>query len=187
MPIAQFTLPTDERISLAYLRRWPRLGDMIYLQGVRSGRLPENSLTARQYRAMVPFYATRLANLATGNDAPRFDATVSPPSARDDANPYRNEVLGRRQGLLDLTSRFSRRGRLRAANTVSIDEMRNEFVYRPVGDEGRINSLLIVDESLASGRTVAALLAHLRGAGLPGNCIICVAVAAHLPAATERK
>ncbi|MCC3243803.1 phosphoribosyltransferase [Methylocystis sp. WRRC1] len=40
--------------------------------------------------------------------------------------------------------------------------------------------MLIVDESVASGKTVAAVLEHLRHAGLPGDCKIMVAAPAWL-------
>jgi uracil phosphoribosyltransferase len=82
--------------------------------------------------------------------------------------------------LRDLTARFSRNGKIRAAAASSVEEVRDEFNYQSVGDESEIKSLLIIDESLASGRTVAAVLDHLRSVGLPKDCIIYVAVAAWL-------
>jgi orotate phosphoribosyltransferase-like protein len=55
---------------------------------------------------------------------------------------------------------------------------RNETGF--AGGECGIKSLLIVDESVSSGRTIAAVLAHLRRAGLPKDCIVYVAAAAWL-------
>jgi hypothetical protein len=43
----------------------------------------------------------------------------------------------------------------------SVEEIVDEFDCQSAGDESEIKSLLVVDESLASGRTVAALLDHL--------------------------
>ena len=50
----------------------------------------------------------------------------------------------------------------------------------PLDTSLEFKSLVIVDESLASGRTVAAMLHHLRQAGLPKDCVVYVAVAAYL-------
>jgi Phosphoribosyl transferase domain len=171
-------LPTNEKVHLVYLRKWPNLGDMIYLQAVRSGRMAGNSPAAQTYKAMARTHARKLAKLVK-DKVPAFDALVSPPSKRSDAAVYRNEIV-RPAGSRDLTARFSRKGKINAADVSSVEEVVNEFDYQSAGDESDTKSLLIVDESLASGRTVVAVLDHLRRAGLSKNCIVYVAVAAWL-------
>jgi hypothetical protein len=178
MAAEQLTLPTDENVHLVYLRKWPNLGDMIYLQAVRSSRMKEDSSAAQSYKAMAFNYARQLADLLK-HEIPEFDTVVSPPSKRMDADVYRNEIL-RRVSARDLTPRFSRRGAISAAASSSVQEVINEFGYQPAGDESEIKSLVIVDESVASGRTIAAALYHLRKAGLTKDCTIFVATAAWL-------
>jgi pyrimidine operon attenuation protein/uracil phosphoribosyltransferase len=154
----------------------PRRHDL--LQAVRSGRLAEGSATAQTYKSMERFHASSLAKMVK-HSVPEFDTVVSPPSKRSDADVYRNEIVTR-AGSRDLTARFSRKGKINAANASSFEEVVDEFEYQFGGDETETKSLLIVDESFASGRTVASVLDHLRKAGLPGDCAVYVAVAAWL-------
>jgi hypothetical protein len=175
-------LPTGETVGFVFLRKYPNLDHMIYLQGVRSGGLDDTSLVAQAYKNMAPIYAGQLAGVV-GNLEPRFDAVVAPPSKRSDIDVYRNAVV-ERTGARDLTSGFSRKGKASAATASSLNEMIEEFDYAALGGESEIKSLLIVDESVASGKTYAAVLHHLREAGLMRDCKITVAAAAWL---TESK
>lgn len=176
MPIGKLELPTDETLDLVYLHKLPELHDLIYLHSVRTGRASEEM--AIRYKAMAPIYAARLAQSAI-QEKPHFDAIVSPPSERADADVYRNDLIGRTEAL-DLTERFSRKGKVKASTASSAQEIIDEFDYAPQGDEHKIRSLLIVDESVASGKTIVAVLEHLRRAGLPENCNIMVAAPAWL-------
>lgn len=168
MPITQLVLPTGEMLEIIYLRKLPDLGDLIYLHSVRTGRVTETVETS--YRAMAPIYAGKLAQSVTKG----FDAIVSPSSERADADLYRNALI-EQTSARDLSDRFSRKGNVKASTASSVEEVVNEFDYVAQGDESEISSLLIVDESVASGKTVTAVLEHLRRAGLPGDCKIMVA------------
>ena len=68
----------------------------------------------------------------------------------------------------------------RAATASSVSDMVEEFNYKAGGDEVEIESLLIVDEFVASGKTCAAVLHHLRAVRLKEKCKITVAAAAWL-------
>ena len=170
-------LPTGETVSFVFLRKYPNLGDMIYLQSVRSGKLDHTSLVAQSYKSMAKIYARQLAR-AVVNIELRFDAVV-PPSKRSDVDVYRNAVV-ERLGVRDMTNGFSRKGMASAATASSVSEMIEEFDYVAFDGESEIKSLLIVDESVASGKTYAAVLHHLREAGLTRDCKITVATAAWL-------
>lgn len=174
---SEFELPTGEKVSVIFLRQLPDLGELIYLQSIRSGRVDEDSLIARIYRNLLVRFAMLLAAEVKARIS--FDAVVSPPSSRTDADPYREAIL-RDAKCLDLSPRFSRIGKTRAATAKSLEEVFAEFQYKPAGDEGSIKSLLIVDDSVASGSTIAALLHHLRKAGLPSNSVITAAAPALL-------
>src|SRR5262249_3555642 len=58
----------------------------------------------------------------------------------------------------------------RRSRSSSVEEIHDEFDCQSARDDSEVKSLLVVDESLASGRTVAAVLDHLRKAGLTKDC-----------------
>lgn len=175
--ITELTLPGGEKVQLIFLRQAPDLGELIYLQSIRSRAVDENSTIATIYRGLLLRFTMLLAGEAKAQI--QFDTVISPPSSRNDADPYREAVL-RQARVPDLSSRFSRNGSTRSATATSLEEMCAEFEYKAGGDEASIKSLLIVDESVASGRTIAAMLCHLRKAGLPRDCVITVAAPAFL-------
>jgi hypothetical protein len=176
MPVALLELPTGETLEIVYLRKLPDLGDLIYLHSIRTGRVTE--AVEKLYKTMAPFYAGRLAQSVV-QVKPSFDAIVSPPSERADADLYRNALI-ELTGARDLSERFSRKGKVKASTASSVQEVIDEFDYAAQGDEPKINSLMIADESVASGATVVAVLVHLRRAGLREDCKIMVSAPAWL-------
>jgi hypothetical protein len=164
MPKDQFTLPTGENVTVIYGAKHPGKGTT-YLNAVRMGPVDENSDMAVEYHGMEKHYASLLAALVKC-EIPDFDAVVSPPSSRPDAMPYREAVL-RNTSAHDLTRHFSRKGKVKIGhNDTTLDQAIDEMIYARDGTEPDIESLLIVDESIASGKTVAAMLHHMRQAGL---------------------
>jgi predicted amidophosphoribosyltransferase len=137
------------------------------------GPVDEKSDMAVEYHAMESFYGQQLAALV-GSEVPDLDAVVSPPSSRPDATPYRNAVL-RERSAHDLTHNFSRKGKVKVGNNdTTLQQAVDEMIYTRDGRESGLKSLLIVDESIASGKTVAAVLHHLRTAGLSKECKVTV-------------
>jgi hypothetical protein len=122
--------------------------------------------------------AERLAQIVRTKMSP-FDTVFSPPSRRADADVYRGAILADSRAL-DLSSRFSRKSKIKAATAETLNDLFGEFEYTAAGDEAKIKSLLVVDESFASGRTVATCLRLLRQAGLSTDCTVRAAVAALL-------
>jgi hypothetical protein len=169
----KLTLPTGESVDVVCLAEgWHE--HLIYLQGVRSGGIAEDSLVASAYRSMMPTYAKRLARLLNERARDR-DALVMAPSKRADAEPYRVEILAS-SNLVDLSNRMTRRGRTNAAdNGSTVDDLIEELIYEPNGEEKSYRSLVILDETLGTGKTVGAILHHLRSAGLSQECKITVA------------
>jgi hypothetical protein len=72
MPIEILTLPTSEKIQFISLKKWPNVGDFIYLQSVRTGRMQEDAISAQTYKNMAPTYARNLAGIIKG-DGLSFD------------------------------------------------------------------------------------------------------------------
>ena len=172
MPKDEFTLPTGEKVSLIYGAKHPAKG-AAYLSAVRMHPVNEKSAMAIEYRAMEKTYSLQLATHVK-NEVPDFDAVVSPPSSRSDADPYRQAIL-HLCSVLDLTSHFSRQGRLKIGhNGTTLKQAIDEIIYTKDGTEADIKSLLIVDETIATGKTVAAILHHMREAGLSEDCKVTV-------------
>lgn len=176
--ITEFALPSGEKVTLIYGAQHPGRGTH-YLQGIRVGAIGDNSSLAKEYRGLLPIFTQELADLAR-QEVPSFDAIVSPPSGRSDAAPYRSAILNG-QKTTDLTKAFTRQDKFKALKgNTTVDDMVTEFVYTPTGNEAEIKSLLVVDESISTGKTVAAVLHHLRKAALPDGCKIWTAVWAKL-------
>ncbi|MCH4561084.1 phosphoribosyltransferase [Mesorhizobium jarvisii] len=178
MPKENIVRPDGETFEVHFLQRWPNIGDLMYLQCIRSGTCKENSAAAQHYRAKRWKYVDELAELIESAGL-QYDAVVSPPSSRTDAVPYRDKLL--RTGVLDLSDRFKRVDGISAGHGATVDELIAATEYAAAGDEGDISSLLFVDDSVSKGTTIAAILHHLRKAGLPLDCKIVVATAVRLP------
>jgi hypothetical protein len=173
MPKEEFTLPTGETVSLIYGAKHPGKGTT-YLNAVRMGPVDEQSGMAVEYHGMARAYSWELA-AQVKDEVPDFDAVVSPPSSRQDAHPYREAVL-RERSARDLTPNFSRKGEVKIGhNDTTLEQAIDELIYTRNDTESGIKSLVIVDESIASGKTVAAILYHMRKAGLPDGCKVTVA------------
>ena len=171
MPKEEFTPPTGEKLTLIYGAKHPGRGTT-YLNAARMGPVDEKSNMAVEYHAMESVYGLQLAQVE--GEVPDFDAVVSPPSSRPDANPYRNAAL-RGRSAHDLTPNFSRKGKVKVGhNDTTLEQAIDEMIYTRDGTESGVKSLLIVDESIASGKTVAAVLHHLRTAGLSKECKVTV-------------
>lgn len=172
MPKEEFRLPTGEKVTLIYGAKHPGKGTT-YLNAARMGPVDETSHMAVEYHATKRFYGAELAAQVKG-EVSDFDAVVSPPSSRPDANPYREAVL-RDSSAHDLTSHFLRKGKIKVGHKdITLEQAIDEMIYTGDGTESGIKSLLIVDESIASGKTVAAVLHHMRKAGLPKGCKLTV-------------
>lgn len=172
MPTTSFELPANRAVQLIYGAKYPN-GGTIYLQGIRSKLIDEEAEIAREYHGMSRIYAERLAQEVVAHI--NNEVTIAmPPSSRRDGELYRDALL-MRLNARDISDRFTRKGNIKASEGHSIEKMIDEFEYRFGGDESQIQNLLIIDESIASGATAAALLAHLSNAGLRQDCTVFVA------------
>lgn len=171
--MTDFKLPTGEVIPLLFQHKHPTV-TTVFLQGIRNGRYSDNSIEAKEYANRLKLEKIMFGDMVVAASV-NYDAVVSPPSSRSDATPYRNEVLD--ENIVDLTSAFSRSCAVKAGDhRTTVNDLVADFHYQPSGSEQLIKSLLIVDETISSGKTVAAVLECLRTAGLPQDCLVTVAV-----------
>ena len=141
--------------------------DAYFLQGIRSGvlgalsQIPQREERYRQ--AMPQIVAALCAALKRrGVDGA---AVVVPPSSRNDARPYADALL--RQGIaaIDLSDRIERvDSSFRAGGAENLQTVRSSLrvVGRPDFATARI--LVVVDDILSSGRSIAATVLGLRDA-----------------------
>lgn len=64
------------------------------------------------------------------------------------------------------------------SNTTCAD-MVEEFIYTATGVERDIRGLMILDESIAHGKTAGAILEHLKRNGLPDEVPVALAAVQH--------
>lgn len=181
--VGVFTASDGARsIRLAYLCRSDKQSSnsfiQPYFQGIRNGMLlnigrghPENTEIATSYRNMERRYADQLAS-----ELPEqaFDAILSPPSRYNHAAAYRDSA--RMLAARDITSRFRKEGSTLSGAGGKLEKILSELSYDAHGDEGCLHSVLIVDDTFCTGRTVAAVITRLLEAGVPPDCSFTVAV-----------
>jgi hypothetical protein len=173
MPKDQFELPNGRIVLRIYGVRHPGPGSQ-YLNGVRMGLVKEDSAIAIAYHNQKALFAQVLAR-EIEKEGVSFDALVFPPSSRDDIDVYRLAILDRMPARV--LSGFTRKGKVKAGDReTTLADMIEEFDYAANGDERDIGSLLILDESVADGKTAAALLEHLRRNGLPDEARVVLAL-----------
>jgi hypothetical protein len=108
----EFELPTGAKVTLIYGAQHPGRGTG-FLQGVRTGIYNDSSVEALANRNMLWVYQRDLAALV-GQELPSFDAIVSPPSCRQDADPYRS-AIAEGQKAMDLTPFFTRKNKYKVS------------------------------------------------------------------------
>lgn len=150
-----------------------------YLQGIRSKKVFEGSLIAQNYHAMKDIWANRLAAELHAHVS-KADALIVAPSSRDDIAPYRDAIELRLIREFE-AGKFSRLGKKKSAEGATINDLMEDFSYTASGNESNFNTIIVLDDSLASGNTISAMLSHLYRAGLPKDCRIIVVTWAFFP------
>lgn len=173
MTISSITLPTAENITVIHATDKSGAAGA-YFNGKRMGAtIP---ITSQLYRNLVPKLQDTLVQQIEVSRL-QFDAIVCPPSSGNDAQPYREAILCK-WPVVDFTDTITRMGKIKAQKTeITVDDLvEREFIHVPNGYEPSIKSLLIVDESIATGKSVAALIVLLRRAGMSAGARVTIAV-----------
>jgi predicted amidophosphoribosyltransferase len=133
------------------------------------GSGPQLEFLARQKFERLPM---QLAEKVTGP----IDAIVRLPSDhRWQAEPYHAALLEKFPEAVDLTDRLSRPGDCRSNLDATMPQIKQSHIYQPKGDEGTFRSLLIVDDTLRTGNSVAAMIGAFLEKGLRDDCWIVLA------------
>jgi hypothetical protein len=161
MPVTTFTLPNGQIIRLLYVVM--NGGDVSrYYNGIRRGWIKEQSGVAVNYHRILPELIEATVTNMAGLE---FDTIALVPSSRSDAVPFMRAVAERWPQARNITDNF-RKGATKAADGGDLEVLKSSISYDADGKEHAIRSLLIVDESVASGKTSAAMIEHLKAAGM---------------------
>lgn len=172
MPQAQIELPNGQKLQIIYVETHGY--SRAYFNSKRWGLRNED--TALHYWAMVPTYKGKLAQ-SIEESRFEFDAIVRAPSNSDDVQPY-YDVVSKRWPVHDLSKNITRKGMVKAsANETTVEDLTDsEFAYMPDGEEPNLRSVLIIDESCSTGKTIAAVQELLWRAGMPKDARVVAAV-----------
>jgi hypothetical protein len=174
VPRANLKLPTGEEIdTINVVGHGGRVSQ--YYNGIRRGWISEDSYIAEDYRQLLPKLVSSIVAEIEKADI-EFDVIVVPRSSRQDTDPFKLSVMARWSKARDLSPSFNRRGVTKSADPGDVSDTVKEFIYSPDGKEKDIKSLLIIDESVGEGKTAAAILEHLRVAGLRRDAKVTLAV-----------
>lgn len=168
-------------VDVHFMLRGKKAGVFGYIQRSRNGALagfncsPEETADAKNFYAMCPFYAESLGlHLATS----QFDAIVRVPS-RYDQSRWLFEMASKGDKFqspattapVNIGIRFAKDGSTRSGESgTSATQLAAELHYTPKGDEHEFSRVLIVDDSIASGRSIAVIIARLLDNGVPSTC-----------------
>lgn len=169
MPTADVILPVPGAplsVRLSYLDRGGS-SDIGYLQRVRSMANVSGPILQgleQRYKAGLAIWPFKLA----AHVGSPVSAIVAPPSSRPElVAPYLGAVSNRFPGAIDLSGRFHRTGALRSGEGATLEALIAATTYQAAGDEGQFQSIVIVDDVVADGKTAATVIALLRAAGVP--------------------
>jgi hypothetical protein len=141
-----------------------------FLQGVRNGVL-------KNYPTALKTYATSYHNAIPGiiNDfltaftdrCVQHAALIVPPSSRNDARPYAVALLKAGIASIDLSDCVQRvDSSFRAGEAVSFEDVCSSIKVVQKPKAHPFDSLIVVDDVLSSGRSVAAIVLALRDSGI---------------------
>jgi len=140
-----------------------------YLQGIRNGvlRALPSAMALREasYFRAIPRVIEDLLT-AFSDRGVQNAALVVPPSSRNDTRPYADALLKSGIASIDISACVKRiDSSFRAGQSLSFEEVRSsiEVIHSPKASP--FDSLIVVDDILSSGRSVAAVVLALRESG----------------------
>jgi len=149
---------------------WLHVKRTHYAKNVASMETSYNSMVGLKYRHILTYNVLELKV--------DYDAVIKAPSSQMDAAPYFNDIQSK-LNINDRSNQFSKKAGFKAAES-SPEEVFKAMAFEARGDEYKLNSILIVDESFATGATVDAIVRRLIEAGAPKNLQVHIAVALHI-------
>ncbi len=173
-------LPTGENVQLFYLERQavPQ-GPLAYLHHIRNPRTKSmlgldgvEETYGRVYRASLSRFTQEYGHWSEERET---GLIVSPPSSRQDAEPYRKAILSAHERVHDITQFFTKQPNVKAIQpTTTLQELIAAIETVAELDLKIFKEVVIVDELFSRGTTIAAMLHHLREAGLPKEAEVLV-------------
>lgn len=170
-----YILTDKTEVKLWYLKKGGSddVGLIWYLQYYRVQKLykfqsnnfqSNNHEMEKSYKVNEKNFAIELAKSMEGY---QFDHIISPPTSEPFAKVYRDAIINEKGIRSDLTTTLNKAGETKAAYpNVTVEMLARSFEKTNLSDYCKVQSLLIVDDILSSGKTITALLQFMRGNGL---------------------
>jgi hypothetical protein len=148
-----------------------------YARELPDGR-PENASRALEYANTQKYHTRKLADIVEqGMAGGHPDAIVELPSTRNFNKPYTAEIRRRFPDARNLPPIVGRHWKVRSAESASFEEvLADTFIISDNDGLDTLKTVLLVDDILGEGKTVAAIVARLREAGLSSTAHIVLAV-----------
>lgn len=142
-----------------------------YINGTRNSKGIYNQLNLKEQYYMQ--LSEMVDALVSGLGAFQPNAVLLPPTRRDHALALKDRFLPHFAQAVDLTSAIRKKNealRLGSMHHLTAPEMLKNYDYTAMQDLRITRNLLLVDDVVRQGRTIAAILALLHKNGLPSDC-----------------
>ena len=170
------TLPSGINVNVAYVGDLS--GSTAYLHYKRyDKRLVEGFIDGakQQYEAMLALKTIPSLKYLIEAFGVKFDTLVVIPSSCNDMAPYL-ETVKQTHRMRDISSLFRKAADYRARDCkAGMDEVVKNINYQSDQLENEINGLLILDDSVGTGKTVNSIILHLLKNGMGKDVPILVA------------
>lgn len=159
-------------------------GAPYYPQAVRAWPKERAEKLRREYDAMAPIYAARLAGMVQNDPAFIFAPRSRYPFAATYRDAYKKDA-----DALDISERFRKVDVCVVAgeDDTTAEDVYRSLAYEAAGDEAKIATIVMFDDVVAGMKTAIASLSRLVEAGMPADADITVASLLRVNAATPPK
>ena len=178
--ITEYQTPNGHDVTVLYLstNRGADTTGIYHLQLKKQG-LAESQLTESSRLRYENQLGTHVEQLSrnVGSLKQDFEIILTPPGSQDSALPYL-ERISRDLNVRDISYRFSKANyEIRAGDAgTDFETLLNNTIYVSGNDEETLQTIIIVDDVLASGKTVDVILQTLHDNGAPTSMKVVVAV-----------
>lgn len=168
-----FTIPVVEKLYECDLRYLEIANTGSYLYYIQATRSPRISHCIEKYKT---FYESNLPStilkfMELFDDNKHFDVIISSPSNTILQQPYFDKIIEKYNDAVNLTPSFSKISDVSSGATRNFEEIYNNISFELNTEVGKkdYENILIIDDFMADGKTVAAILQRLYNSGFSFN------------------
>jgi predicted amidophosphoribosyltransferase len=118
-------------------------------------------LAIKAPQARYTLFKQILVNDLAGAITPEVDALVVVPSESDEMLDYRDAILRQHSNIVDISSRVQRAHNISSTSGHNCEERMNAMTYTPSASDNILRRLLILDDVVDTGCSIASLVKAL--------------------------